>query len=104
MTVEPARIRVILPFQLRLLAQVDSEAMVELQEPYTQRQLFQALEAAYPMLKGLIIDYQTGRRRPMIRFFAGQTDLSHEEPDAPLPEQVIKGEWQFVVLGAIAGG
>ncbi len=98
-------IRVVLPHHLRTLARLRGE-MVELQVdgPVTQRSVFDALEAGYPMLRGTIRDHATQKRRPLVRFFACEQDLSHEPPDAPLPEAVAAGKDPLVVIGAIAGG
>lgn len=97
-------IRVILPFHLRTLAHVGSEVALEVQEPVTQRTVLDALEARYPMLRGTIRDHTTLQRRPFLRFFACEEDLSHEPPDAPLPDEVRSGKEPFIVIGAIAGG
>ena len=97
-------IRVILPPHLRTLAQVGSEVTVDVVGPVTQRSILDALEAKYPMLSGTIRDHVTQKRRPMLRFFACEEDLSHESPDAPLPEAVASGKEPFWVVGAIAGG
>jgi hypothetical protein len=97
-------IRVVLPWHLRNLARVDSEVMVAVSDPVTQRSVLDALEAAYPVLRGTIRDHDTARRRPFLRFFACEEDLSHEPPDSPLPEAVVKGKEPFLVVGAIAGG
>jgi hypothetical protein len=97
-------IRVVLPQHLRTLAQIDGEVALEVEAPVTQRTVLDALESAYPRLKGTIRDYQTLQRRPFLRFFACAQDLSHERPDAPLPEAVAKGEEPYMVVGAIAGG
>ena len=97
-------IRVILPPHLRTLAKVDGEVKLELEGPATQRSVLDALEARYPMLRGTIRDHVTLQRRPFLRFFACEEDLTHEPPDAPLPEAVTSGKEPFVVLGAIAGG
>ena len=97
-------IRVILPFQLRTLAHIDSEVELEVEGVATQRSVLEALEARYPVLRGTIRDHVTRQRRPFIRFFACKEDLSHEPPDSPLPEAVATGAEPFVVLGAIAGG
>ena len=97
-------IRVVLPHHLRLLARVGAEVQLEVEAPATQRSTFDALEARYPMLRGTIRDQQTGQRRPMLRFFACEEDLSHESPDAPLPDKVASGAEPFWVVGAIAGG
>jgi len=97
-------IRVALPTHLRTLAHVDGEVQLEVQGAVTQRSVLDALEAAYPMLCGAIRDHVTLKRRPFIRFFACEEDLSHEPPDAPLPEAVVSGREPFLVVGAIAGG
>jgi molybdopterin synthase sulfur carrier subunit len=97
-------IRVVLPFHLRRLAQVDSEVQIEVQGPVTQRSVLDALEARYPVLCGTIRDHVTQQRRPFLRFFACEQDLSLESPDTPLPEAVAKGTEPFLVIGAIAGG
>ena len=97
-------IRVILPFHLRTLAHVGSEVSLEIEGQVTQRSVLDALEARYPMLRGTIRDYDTQQRRAFLRFFACEEDISHESPDAPLPEAVTSGKEPFVVLGAIAGG
>lgn len=97
-------IRVALPFHLRTLARVDGEVCLDVEGPVTQRSVLDALEARYPMLCGTIRDHETLRRRPFIRFFACERDLSHEPPDAPLPDAVVKGVEPFLVIGAIAGG
>jgi sulfur-carrier protein len=97
-------IRVILPYHLRTLAQVGSEVTLDVPEPVTQRSLLDALEARYPMLCGTIRDQATHQRRPMLRFFACEEDLSLELPDAPLPKAVASGAEPFWIIGAIAGG
>jgi sulfur-carrier protein len=97
-------VRVTLPYHLRNLAQVGDEVTIEVAAPVTQRSVLDALEARYPMLRGTIRDHVTLKRRPFVRFFACEDDLSHESPDAPLPEAVASGKEPFVVLGAIAGG
>jgi sulfur-carrier protein len=97
-------IRVILPYHLRNLAHVEGEVGLRVEGPATQRSVLDALEARYPMLRGTIRDYTTQRRRPFLRFFACQQDLSHEEPDDPLPDAVASGAEPFLVVGAIAGG
>jgi sulfur-carrier protein len=97
-------IRVALPFHLRRLAGVDSEVQVELSGPVTQRSLLDALETKYPMLRGTIRDHGTLKRRPFLRFFACEQDLSHEPPDAPLPQPVVTGAEPYLIIGAIAGG
>ena len=97
-------IRVVLPFHLRTLARVNDEVEVEVAGAVTQRSVIDALERAYPMLRGTIRDHTTQERRPFLRFFACETDLSHESPDAPLPAAVVSGTEAFLVIGAIAGG
>ena len=97
-------IRVVLPTHLRTLAQVEGETRLEVQRPVTQRSVLDALEAAYPMLRGTIRDHVTQRRRPFVRFFACEEDLSHEPADAPLPDAVAAGTEPFMIVGAIAGG
>ncbi len=97
-------IRVILPQHLRTLAHVGSEVTLEVEGSVTQRSVLDALEARYPMLRGTIRDHVTQQRRPFLRFFACEEDLSHESPDAPLPDAVVSGKEPFIVIGAIAGG
>jgi len=97
-------IRVILPHHLRTLAHVGAEVQLEVATPITQRSVLDALEACYPMLRGTIRDHVTQQRRAFLRFFACEEDLSHELPDAPLPEAVASGQEPFIVIGAIAGG
>jgi hypothetical protein len=97
-------IRIVLPHHLRTLAQVGGEVTVEVTGPASQRSVLDALEARYPMLRGTIRDHATLQRRAFLRFFACQEDLSHESPDAPLPDQVAAGREPFIVIGAIAGG
>ncbi len=97
-------IRVILPQHLRTLARVGIEVELEVNGAVTQRTVLDALEARYPMLRGTIRDHTTQQRRSFLRFFACEEDLSHESPDAELPEAVAKGAEPFIVIGAIAGG
>ena len=97
-------IRVVLPQHLRTLARVSGEVNLEVATPVTQRTVLDALEVRYPMLLGTIRDHVTQQRRPFLRFFACEEDLSHESPDAPLPEAVSSGKEPFLVIGAIAGG
>ena len=97
-------IRVVLPQHLRTLAQVNREVEFPVDGPVTQRSVLDALEARYPVLRGTIRDHVTQQRRPFIRFFACEQDLSHELPDAPLPVAVATGAEPFLVVGAIAGG
>jgi molybdopterin synthase sulfur carrier subunit len=97
-------IRVVLPPHLRTLARVRDEVQLEIAGAVTQRSVLDALEAQYPMLQGTIRDHVTRQRRPFLRFFACQEDLSHEQPDVPLPEAVATGEEPLLIIGAIAGG
>ena len=97
-------IRVVLPAHLRALARVGGEVELDVAGQVTQRSVLDALEARYPMLRGTVRDQVTQQRRPMLRFFACQDDLSHEPPDAPLPDAVASGAEPFWVVGAIAGG
>ena len=97
-------IRVALPAHLRTLARVDGEVQLEISGQVTQRSVLDALEARYPVLCGTMRDHVTQQRRPFVRFFACQEDLSHEPPDTPLPEAVATGAEPFLVIGAIAGG
>jgi sulfur-carrier protein len=97
-------IRVELPQHLRTLAQVGREVQLDVAGQITQRSVLDALEARYPMLQGTIRDHVTQQRRPFLRFFACEEDLSHESPDAPLPEAVASGKEPFLIIGAIAGG
>lgn len=101
-------IRVVIPFHLRNLAHVSGEVKLELNgspdAPITQRRVLDALEAKYPMLRGTIRDHGTLARRPFLRYFACEKDLSLESPDAPLPAEVASGKEPFIVLGSIAGG
>ncbi len=97
-------IRVILPPHLRTLARVPGDVELNISGPITQRSVLDALEERYPMLRGTIRDHVTSQRRPFLRFFACEQDLSHQPPDDPLPEAVASGKEPFIVLGAIAGG
>jgi sulfur-carrier protein len=97
-------IRVILPQHLRTLANVDREVQLDVNGPVTQRTVLDALEARYPMLRGTIREHVTHKRRALVRFFACEEDLSHEPPDAPLPEAVASGKEPYFIIGAIAGG
>jgi molybdopterin converting factor small subunit len=97
-------IRVVIPAHLRTIAHISGEVQLEVEGQATQRSVLDALEARYPMLRGTIRDHVTQQRRPFLRFFACQEDLSHEPPDAPLPDAVVKGLEPFIVLGAVAGG
>jgi hypothetical protein len=97
-------IRVVLPAHLRTLAKITGEVQLQVDGPVSQRTVLDALEARYPMLGGTLRDYVTGQRRPFVRFFACEEDLSHESPDALLPDAVANGTEPFLVVGAIAGG
>ena len=97
-------IRVVLPAHLRRLASVQGEVRLEVVDQVTQRSVLDALEARYPMLRGTIRDQVTKERRPFLRFFACEEDLSHDSPDAPLPEAVASGKEPLLIIGAIAGG
>ncbi len=99
-----AMIRVILPTHLRNLAHADSEITLEIEGQASIRSVLDALEAHYPMLRGTIRDHVTQQRRPFLRFFACEEDLSHESPDSPLPDAVLAGKQPLVIIGAIAGG
>jgi len=97
-------IRVVLPAHLRTLARVDGEVALNVAGLVTQRSVLDALEARYPMLQGTIRDHGTLKRRAFVRFFACEQDLSHEQPDAPLPDPVARGAEPLLVVGAMAGG
>ncbi len=97
-------IRIMLPVHLRTLAHVSGEVTLDVEGAPTQRAVLDALEARYPMLRGTIRDHATLRRRPFLRFFACEEDLSHQSPDALLPEAVVRGNEPFLVVGATAGG
>jgi sulfur-carrier protein len=97
-------VRVELPFHLRKLADVEREVMLDVTGAVTQRTIIDAIEARYPMLRGTIRDYATDRRRPFLRFFACEEDLSFLQPDAPLPDAVASGAEPFLIVGALSGG
>lgn len=97
-------VRVVLPAHLRTLAGISGEVALAVEEPATQRALLDALEARYPMLRGTIRDHLSLQRRPFLRFFACEQDLTHDPPEAPLPEAVRSGTEPFYIVGAIAGG
>jgi sulfur-carrier protein len=97
-------IRIVLPTHLRILANVDREVQLDVTGPVTQRSVLDALESRYPALRGTIRDHVTQKRRPLVRFFACEEDLSHESPDTPLPEAVASGKEAYFIVGAIAGG
>jgi molybdopterin synthase sulfur carrier subunit len=104
MSTTNSTVRVKLPAHLRKLAQVDSEVAVDVTGPATQRTVLDALERTYPVLRGTIRDHGTQRRRPFVRYFACEQDLSHAEPDDPLPEAVVRGTEPLLIVGAMAGG
>lgn len=97
-------IRVMLPVHLRTLARVDDEVQLEIAAPVTQRRILDALEAAYPVLRGTVRDQATQTRRPLVRFFCCGEDFSHETPDTPVPEAIAHGAEPFCIIGAMAGG
>jgi sulfur-carrier protein len=97
-------IRVVLPANLRILARIDGEVQLAVEGPVTQRSVLDALESQYPMLSGTIRDHVTRERRPFVRFFACEQDLSHDPPDTPLPPAVASGHEPYLIVGAIAGG
>lgn len=97
-------IRILLPAHLRTLAHANGEVRLHVEGQATQRSVLNALEACYPMLRGTIRDHSTGQRRPFVRFFACEQDLSHDLPDAPLPDSVVAGAEPLLIVGAIAGG
>lgn len=97
-------IRVALPYHLRTLAHISGDLTLEIDGPVTQRTVLDALEARYPMLRGTIRDHVTHQRRPFLRYFACQQDLTHQPPDDPLPEAVTSGAEPLYIIGAIAGG
>ena len=97
-------IRVVLPAHLRTLAKCEGEVMLEVMGPVTQCSLINALEAGFPMLRGTVRDGISQKRRPFLRFFACEQDLSHERPDAPLPDAVVSGQEPFLIIGSVAGG
>ncbi|HVS22699.1 MAG TPA: MoaD/ThiS family protein [Gammaproteobacteria bacterium] len=97
-------IRVVLPQHLKTLARVDGEVTLVVDAPVTQRSILDALEARYPMLRGTVRDHATQRRRPLVRFFACEEDVTHDSPDEPLPQAIATGAEPFLIIGAIAGG
>ncbi len=99
-----SQVRVVLPYHLRNLAGVGAEVSIEVPAPVTIRRILDALEARYPMLRGTIREYETGQRRPFLRFFACEEDLSHDSMDAELPAAIASGKEPLLVIGAIAGG
>src|SRR5450631_1366429 len=97
-------IRVVIPYHLRTLAKIEGEVALDVEGQVTQRSILDALEARYPMLRGTIRDHVTLKRRPFLRFFACEHDLSHNLPDAPLPDAVSRGAEPYLIIGALAGG
>ena len=97
-------VRVVLPAHLRTLARVDGEIAVDVSPPLTARAVLDALESSYPVLRGTIRDHVTLKRRPFLRYFACEQDLSHDSPDTPLPDAVVRGTEPFLIIGAMAGG
>jgi sulfur-carrier protein len=97
-------IRIVLPAHLRTLARVDGEVTLDVEGQATLRSVLDALEASYPVLRGTLRDHVTQRRRPFVRFYACEEDLSHDPPDTPLPIAVVRGDEPFLVVGAMAGG
>jgi hypothetical protein len=97
-------IRVVLPAHLRALARFEGELQLDVDAPVTPARIVDAIEARYPMLLGTIRDHATGKRRPYVRFFACERDLSHDSPDAPLPDRVTTGDEPFLIIGAMSGG
>jgi len=97
-------IRIVLPAHLRTLARVDGEVRIDVEAPVTIARTLEALEVRFPVLRGTIREHETLRRRAFVRFFACERDLSHDDPNTPLPEAVVAGEEPFLVVGAMAGG
>ena len=97
-------IRVVLPYHLRNLARVDGEVSLSVEPPVCVSSILDAVEAAYPMLRGTIREHGTHKRRPRVRFYVNQEDISHDPPDAPLPDSIVSGKEPFIVIGAISGG
>ena len=97
-------VRVVLPFHLRNLARVDGEVELAVEAPVSVSTILDALEAAYPPLRGTIREHDTHKRRPRVRFYVNQEDISHDPPDTPLPESIASGKEPFIVIGAISGG
>jgi len=101
---ESAEIRVVLPAHLKTLAKVSGEVRLDVEHPVTQGRLLDAIESRFPELRGTIRDHQTGKRRPMVRFFACEEDLSHDPPETELPPEVVAGKEPYLIVGAMAGG
>ena len=98
------KIRVVLPHHLKTLARVDGEVTLAVEAPITVTSVLDALESAYPMLRGTIREHETLNRRPRVRFYVDQEDISHDPPDTPLPESIATGTQPFIIIGAISGG
>lgn len=97
-------VRLIMPHHLRTLASVDGEILLQVESPVTTRSILDALEQRFPMLRGTIRDHGTGKRRPKVRFYANEQDLTHQDPETPLPEAIASGSKPFMIVGAISGG
>lgn len=97
-------VRLVMPHHLRTLARVDGEIQLQVAAPVTTRSVLDALEARFPMLRGTVREHGTGQRRPKVRFYANEQDLSHQDPDVPLPEAIAAGSKPFMIVGAISGG
>lgn len=97
-------IRVTMPHHLRTLASVDGEVLLDVKNPVTVNSVLDALEARYPMLRGTVRDHESLNRRPKVRFFANFEDITHDSPDTPLPDVIVRGEQAFMIVGAISGG
>ncbi len=101
---ETCAVRLVMPHHLRTLARVDGEVELRVVAPVTTRTVLDALEARFPMLRGTVREHETGKRRPKVRFYANEQDLSHQDPDTPLPEAIAAGSKPFMIVGAISGG
>ncbi len=101
---ETSTVRLVMPHHLRTLARVDGEVELRVVAPVTTRTVLDALEARFPMLRGTVREHGTGKRRPKVRFYANEQDLSHQDPDTPLPEAIASGNKPFMIVGAISGG
>ncbi len=97
-------VRLVMPHHLRTLASVDGEILLEVSLPVTTRSVLNALEQRFPMLRGTVRDHVTHQRRPKVRFYANELDLTHQDPDTPLPEAIASGSKPFMIVGAISGG
>jgi hypothetical protein len=101
---ETCTVRLVMPHHLRTLARVDGEVELQVITPVTTRTVLDALEARFPMLRGTVREHETGKRRPKVRFYANEQDLSHQDPDTPLPDAIASGSKPFMIVGAISGG